>query len=63
MASSTLKQNRKEITLGHLRVRKRLEDTLVNRLKALENLEPTLWTVGHTEGDVYVHNSIPDGLP
>ncbi|KAF9791219.1 hypothetical protein BJ322DRAFT_436391 [Thelephora terrestris] len=51
-ASSALKQNRKEIALGHLRARKQLEDMLVKRSKALENLESTLWTVEHAAGDV-----------
>ena len=53
-ASSALKQNRKEIALGHLRARKQLEDILVKRSKALENLESTLWTVEHAAGDVEV---------
>lgn len=53
-ASCALKQGRKEIALGHLRARKQLEDTLVKRSKALENLESTLWTVEHAAGDVEV---------
>lgn len=53
-ASNTLRQNRKEIALGHLRARKQLEDILVKRSKALENLESTLWTVEHAAGDVEV---------
>lgn len=53
-ASSALGQNRKEIALGHLRARKQLEDTLVKRSKALENLESTLWTVEQATGDVEV---------
>ena len=53
-ASSALKQNRKEIALSHLRARKHLEDLLVKRSKALENLESTLWTVEHAAGDVEV---------
>jgi charged multivesicular body protein 7 len=53
-ASAALKQNRKEIALGHLRTRKQLEDILVKRSKALENLESTLWTVEHAAGDVEV---------
>jgi charged multivesicular body protein 7 len=40
--------------LGHLRARKQLEDMLVKRSKALENLESTLWTVEHAAGDVEV---------
>ncbi|KAF9641821.1 hypothetical protein BDM02DRAFT_3194492, partial [Thelephora ganbajun] len=61
-ASSALKQNRKEIALGHLRARKQLEDILVERSKALENLESTLWTVEHAAGDVEVTLSLPDSL-
>ena len=53
-ASVALKQNRKEIALGHLRARKQLEDILVKRSKALENLESTLWTVENAAGDVEV---------
>ena len=53
-ASSALKQKRKEIALSHLRARKQLEDILVKRSKALENLESTLWTVEHAAGDVEV---------
>ena len=49
-----MKQNRKEIALGHLRARKHLEDILVKRSKALDNLESTLWTVEHAAGDVEV---------
>ena len=56
-ASAALKQNRKEIALGHLRARKQLEDILVKRSKALENLESTLWTVEHAAGDVEVIKS------
>lgn len=59
-ASSALKQNRKEIALGHLRARKQLEDILVKRSKALENLESTLWTVEHATGDVEVIPFRPD---
>ncbi|KAF9653780.1 hypothetical protein BDM02DRAFT_3182236 [Thelephora ganbajun] len=53
-ASSALKHNRKEIALGHLRARKQLEDILVKRSNALENLESTLWTVEHAAGDVEI---------
>ena len=53
-ASIALKHNRKEIALGNLRARKKLEDILVSRSKALENLESTLWTVEHAAGDVEV---------
>ena len=59
-ASSALKQNRKEIALSHLRARKQLEDILVKRSKALENLQSTLWTVEHAAGDVEVILSHPD---
>lgn len=55
-----MKQNRKEIALGHLRARKQLEDILVKRSKALENLESTLWTVEHAAGDVEVIPPRPD---
>jgi len=51
-ASFALKHNRKEIALGHLRARKQLENILVTRHKALENLESTFWTVEHAAGDV-----------
>ena len=61
-ASAALKQNRKEIALGHLRARKQLEDILVKRSKALENLESTLWTVEHAAGDVEVIPSLQDSL-
>ena len=61
-ASSALKQNRKEIALGHLRARRQLEDILVKRSKALENLESTLWTVEHAAGDVEVIPFRPDPL-
>ena len=61
-ASSALKQNRKEIALSHLRARKQLEDILVKRSKALENLESTLWTVEHAAGDVEVIPSHSDSL-
>ena len=53
-ASTALKQSRKEIALSHLRARKQLEDILVKRSKALENLESTLWTVEHAAEDVEV---------
>ena len=59
-ASAALKHNRKEIALGHLRARKQLEDILVKRSKALENLESTLWTVEHAAGDVEVILSLQD---
>ena len=49
-----MKQNRKEIALSHLRARKQLEDILVKRSKALENLESTLWAVEQAAGDVEV---------
>ena len=52
--SFALKHNRKEIALGYLRARKQLENILVKRSKALENLESTLWTVEHAAGDVEV---------
>ena len=55
--SAALRQNLKEIALGHLRAKKQLEDLLVKRSKALENLESTLWTVEHAAGDVEVINS------
>lgn len=55
-----MKQNRKEIALGHLRARRQLEDILVKRSKALENLESTLWTVEHAAGDVEVLSSRSD---
>ncbi|KAF9647530.1 hypothetical protein BDM02DRAFT_3098000, partial [Thelephora ganbajun] len=53
-ACSTLKRNRREIALGHLRARKRLEDILVKRSEVLECLESTLWTVEHAAGDVEI---------
>jgi len=61
-ASAALKQNRKEIALGHLRARKQLEDILVKRSKALESLESTLWTVEHAAGDVEVIPTLRDFL-
>lgn len=45
--------------MGHLRARRQLEDILVKRSKALENLESTLWTVEHSAGDVEVSPSHP----
>ncbi|KAF9647573.1 hypothetical protein BDM02DRAFT_3187906 [Thelephora ganbajun] len=49
--SSALKQNHKEIPLGHLGARKQPEGTLVKRSGTPES---TFWTVEHATGDVEI---------
>ena len=53
-ASASLKQDRKDLALSHLRARKQLDDLLKKRLGSLDLLHSTLIRVEASAGDVKV---------
>ncbi|KAG9318852.1 Snf7-domain-containing protein, partial [Chiua virens] len=52
--STALRQQQKSIALTHLRFKKGLEEVLIKRLGALQNLEATLMSVETAAGDIEI---------
>jgi len=56
-AAAALRQKHKAVALGHLRIRKQLEDLLSKRLNSLGTLESTLINVEAAAGDIEIVKS------